>query len=281
MRKFVIFSDLDATLLDESTYSYKEALDVIELLKNSGYPLIFCTSKTAAETFEIVKKLNLKDGFSVENGGATFIGRKYESFIKRKHRAFETVGEFFKIEHGIRIERLIEVFSEAKEKANLNASSIFELGIEEFKKATNLKGYSAELAFRREYDLPFVIEDKDSSKLKAFIEFIHRKKLKITKGGRFYHLTGNHTKGDSVRVFLEIFWEVLGDFYTIALGDSENDFEMLSFADYPVVIPSKSLKHNRYLTEKLKNPILSSESGSQGWRKMILSIVKEKGGEDG
>ncbi|MCG7852909.1 MAG: HAD hydrolase family protein, partial [Methanosarcinaceae archaeon] len=47
--KYVVFTDLDGTLIDHDTYSYKAARPALAALKKQGIPLIFCTSKTRAE----------------------------------------------------------------------------------------------------------------------------------------------------------------------------------------------------------------------------------------
>ena len=59
MRK-LIFTDLDGTLLDYKTYSYKKASKALSLIKKDKIPLIFCTSKTKAEIEYYGKELNNK-----------------------------------------------------------------------------------------------------------------------------------------------------------------------------------------------------------------------------
>ena len=49
---FVVFSDLDGTLLDHSTYSWKAAAPALAALRDRGIPLILASSKTSAEIAE-------------------------------------------------------------------------------------------------------------------------------------------------------------------------------------------------------------------------------------
>jgi len=44
---YVIFTDLDGTLLDDN-YSYKDALLVLRVLNKRKIPLVFCSAKTKA-----------------------------------------------------------------------------------------------------------------------------------------------------------------------------------------------------------------------------------------
>ena len=53
--KYIVFTDLDGTLIDHNTYSYESAIISLNLLKEHNIPLIFCTSKTRTE-IEIYEK---------------------------------------------------------------------------------------------------------------------------------------------------------------------------------------------------------------------------------
>ena len=61
--RFLVFTDLDATLLDHKNYSWQPAAQAINYLEANGHPLILCSSKTLAEMVE-EKKINgtLSDG---------------------------------------------------------------------------------------------------------------------------------------------------------------------------------------------------------------------------
>ncbi|MFQ5696467.1 MAG: mannosyl-3-phosphoglycerate phosphatase, partial [Terriglobia bacterium] len=49
MPRLIVFTDLDATLLDHQTYSWAAAEPALRRLRLLGIPLVFCTSKTRAE----------------------------------------------------------------------------------------------------------------------------------------------------------------------------------------------------------------------------------------
>ncbi len=281
MIKFVIFSDLDSTLLDDKNYSYTHAEKTIELLKKYNIPLIFCTSKTFYETIEIVKKLGLSEGFSVENGGATYINNKYEKILKELDIKYDKkIEDYLAVIFGKTIKELSEEFLLLKEKFSFNAQSIFEMGKQKFKEITNLKDEELDKAFLREFDLPFVTE-KEIKMNDGLKKYLSQRGLRIFKGGKFYHLTGDHSKGDSVILFKKIYERIFGDFKIIALGDSQNDLEMLLLSDYPVIMPAKKGVYSKSLTEKLKNPILSNKESSKGWSEMIMRILIKEGGIDG
>ncbi len=68
LMKAIIFTDLDASLLHEETFSCAEIIDVLNTLLADGVLIIPNTSKTEVETRNVLKSLNLKTPFIVENG---------------------------------------------------------------------------------------------------------------------------------------------------------------------------------------------------------------------
>ena len=74
--KTIIFTDLDGTLLDHTTYSFEAAVPMLDFIKRNKIPLIIVTSKTKDEVLRIQKLLALKEPFIVENGAGIFIPSK-------------------------------------------------------------------------------------------------------------------------------------------------------------------------------------------------------------
>ena len=69
---FLVFSDLDGTLLDHNTYGWKEAVPALELCRTRGVPVILASSKTRAEMDVLRRRLSLSAPFISENGGGIF-----------------------------------------------------------------------------------------------------------------------------------------------------------------------------------------------------------------
>ena len=68
MKRPVIYTDLDGSLLDHYTYEATAALPLLRQLEQLGTPVIPCTSKTAAELVPLCKTLQLSGPFIAENG---------------------------------------------------------------------------------------------------------------------------------------------------------------------------------------------------------------------
>lgn len=73
MPNFIVYTDLDGSLLDSTTYSYEAATPALTVLRKLGVPLVLVSSKTRAEMEPLRQRLAHHDPFIVENGGAVFI----------------------------------------------------------------------------------------------------------------------------------------------------------------------------------------------------------------
>ena len=63
--RWIVFTDMDGTLLDHDTYSYEQAKDALLMLKEKNIPLIVCTSKTRAEIVDFRKKIGITSEFLI------------------------------------------------------------------------------------------------------------------------------------------------------------------------------------------------------------------------
>ncbi|HKQ32701.1 MAG TPA: HAD hydrolase family protein, partial [Thermodesulfobacteriota bacterium] len=78
-RRFVVYTDLDGTLLDHHTYSFDKAVPALRLLESEGVPLIINSSKTRPEIERYRSLLGNTHPFVTENGGGIFIPENYFS----------------------------------------------------------------------------------------------------------------------------------------------------------------------------------------------------------
>lgn len=264
--QYLVFTDLDGTLLDHETYSFEPALPALKVLKERNIPLIICTSKTRAEIEQVRTEFHTSHPFISENGGAIFIPKNYFSsmfpFTKEE-------SNYFIIELGTPYSRLREVFHQLK---NLNPGKIKGFGDFSPKKVAELCGFSlqkANLAKEREYDEPFILEnDTDINKIQQIAKDSN---LHITRGGRFYHLMGNNDKGKALLFLKNIYKEKSKHLRSIALGDSLNDLPMLEVVDYPILVQKPDGSYDPSV--KLNNLILASGKGPSGWNKAVFKLL--------
>jgi len=225
--RYIIFTDLDGTLIDEE-YSYRDAEDALSIIKKREIPLILCTSKTRAEIEIYRNEIGINDPFISENGGAIFIPENYFENLNFDKR----IDQYCVIELGIPYTRLRGAIERIR-KSGYKIKGFGDMSVKEISTITNLGIREAELSKKREYDEPFIIQNGDEREV---LRIIREFKLMVTKGGRFYHLTGNNDKGKAVRILTDVFRKNGFDGETIGLGDSENDFPMLRNVDIPILI---------------------------------------------
>ena len=258
--KKIIFTDLDGTLLDSHTYSYEKANNALKLLKKKEIPLIFCTSKTHAEIEFWREKVGNYDPFISENGGGIFIPRNYFSFKFLFDREYKN---YFLIKLGTNYNQLVEVINLLKEKYEI--LSFYNMSAEEIAEDADLELTQAKLSKNREFDLPFKILNK--SQEKDILNEIERHGLNYTIGGRYYHLLGDNNKGEAVKILSDLYRRKYGDIRTIAIGDSENDFQMLDSVNDGFLVKKKngSYASNKYSKEM--------GIGPEGWNNVIQKEV--------
>jgi mannosyl-3-phosphoglycerate phosphatase len=254
---YIVFTDLDGTLLDHYTYSYEGAKTCLEYIKSHNIPLVFVTSKTRVEVEKLIKEISYDISFSVENGAAVFFYNNY----KKCNKVF-----------GRPIDEIINFYNSIKERFGL--VNIYEIDEKELSKIVNLPLDKIKYLKMREYSLPFLI--KEGKLFDHLKETVQNAGFKLLKGGRFYHFVGkDQDKGVAVRHIRSILGR---NRKAIGLGDSENDYDLLKNVDIPIIIR----KYNNTYDEKLStisNAVKTEQIGPLGWCEAFEKILA--GGEDG
>lgn len=264
-KPFIVFTDLDATLLDHSTYSYAPAQPMLDLLMKEEIPLVFVTSKTEPEVKILQEEMGVCAPFIVENGGAIFIPRCSKDFYNGPKDA-----EYEIIILGKAYEQCVDLLNTLSDDFPLRGFS--HMSQEEVAGLTGLDALEAAMAKKRHCSEPFLLEDPDS--LSSLREAVAPHGFTVTKGGRFYHLISDEqNKGIAVHSLLERMHKITGvTYHSIALGDSENDFSMLRSVDVPVLIPKAD---GTYASLKLPNLIKAPFSGPKGWNSVLKELLHE------
>jgi len=268
MKQILIFTDLDGTLIDHDTYDFKEAQPALDQLRSRSIPVIICSSKTRAEIEVYRRRMGLSDPFIVENGGAVFVpGRAFDlrdvNFVEK--------GPYHVMELGVPYTDLCTVWREIKKK-NFRMKGFSEMTIEEIAACTGLPLEEASLAARREYSEPFMFSDT-SDQFRLLESLLQKKGLRITPGGRFYHMIGRNDKGTAVQVLRKLYANTYPDkrIWTAGLGDSANDIPMFRHVDMPIVIRKKTGEWEHI--QGIEPIIYSDKAGPRGWAEMIHAIL--------
>ena len=267
LKKPIIFTDLDGTLLEHNNYKFDKAKPALELVKEKKIPLIICTSKTRAEIEDYRKKLKNKHPFISENGGAIFIPKNYFKDFNFKYS--KKIKGYYVIEIGTPYEKLISVLKQIEKKTNSDIIGFHEMSLKDLVKDSGLSNTEAKLAMKREYDEPFKLIEPLNEKKKVF-NLIKKHKLNYTEGGRYYHLHGNNDKGKALKILKKIYER----FYktkinSIALGDSQNDAPMLKMADTSFLVQKPNKSYERISSNKIRK---IKGIGPIGWNIAITQL---------
>jgi len=265
-KMFVIFSDLDGTLLDHASYSFEPALPALEALKESGIPLVLCSSKTRFEIESLRKKLANEHPFIIENGGGIYLPKKY---FRRMLEDMKEDPEYWIIPLGIPYSEIRNVLERIRSGVYERIRGFGDLAAEEVALLCDFSLEDAQRAKQREYDEPFFLEDK--GRIGEIEDAAGRSNLRILRGSRFFHLMGNTDKGKAVNRLKKLFAEEYGSLTTIGLGDSPNDKEMLEAVDHPILLKKPDGTHDSI--NSMANLIHARSIGPQGWNEAVMDIL--------
>ena len=266
----LIFTDLDGTLLDHRSYRWDKAERALDICRNHDIPVIMVSSKTRAELELLRREIGLKFPFISENGGGIFFPKDQ---ISRLPAGTVLEGDVWKLSLGVPYNLLVKGLGEIK-KEGLNLHGFSDMTPEEISHLTGLVPEDARRAAAREFDEPFIVDQKDDVDIDLLIALAEKKGFRISRGGRFYHLHGKIDKGEAVKKIISWYGKLHDDLFTIALGDSPNDFPMLRQVDQPVLI--RSQEEFPGIEKDFPGLIITSLPGPEGWNSAIQDILDRK-----
>lgn len=269
MNQWIIFTDLDGSLLDHDNYRYDEAKPVLSNLKRDHIPVIFTTSKTRVEVLEFKKEMKNQHPFIVENGAAILIPNDY--FPEMPEGCIEQ-DDYWVYELSLAREHWLEILESIKPSMPAHFNHFSNMSIKEICQATSLSAQQAELANAREYSEPIQWLGSETDK-QVFIEKLESLGGSVLQGGRFLNLSGDHCKGKAMAWLLKQVrhYSIPSNLNTLALGDSQNDVSMLELSDYACLIRSPS--HPPPKLSRKTSYLISEYFGPKGWAQGVNKII--------
>jgi mannosyl-3-phosphoglycerate phosphatase len=268
----IVFTDLDGTLLDFSTFSYEESSEAVDMLLRKNIPIVFCSAKTSAEQEEYRRLLRICDPFIVENGGAIFIPRGYFPFPIAPSK---TIGDYLILEMGTPYAKVREMLKRVEQNTGCSIRGFGDMTAREIAKDSGLNLKFARLAKQREYDETFNIEGAEG-RIGEVLREIEREGFSWTYGGKYYNAMGaGNDKGKATKLLAELFRRKLGKVEITGIGDSINDLPMLAEVDMPILVqkPGGSWEEMNLLNLHRIDGI-----GPRGWTRAVKKlIIKDSG----
>jgi len=271
-RNWVIFTDLDGTLLDHATYRWAAARTAMVALRRSAVPLVIVTSKTCAEVRPILRSLRRREPFVVENGGAIYLPEGYFPF--RVPGAAGAWRGWLRVALGTSRRRLVAALGRAARRAGVRVRSFSQMSTSEVAERAGMTLPEARCARQREFDEPFVVMDGADSAWERLRNEIRRQGLQQTRGSRFFHVLGQSDKGTAVHKLLGWYRRARGaNVPAVGLGDSPNDIPMLRAVDVPILVARPGGRYDEETLAAVARVRRAGGVGPRGWNRAVLRLL--------
>lgn len=247
----IVVTDLDGTLLDAATYDWEPAREALDALRARRVPVVFCTSKTRAETEYWQAVTGVNDPFIFESGGGISVGGRT-------------------LELGVPYDALLVRFRRLKELANGAIVGFSDMTDEDLSRDSGVSPEQAAMARRREFDEPFRFLRDETELLSVVKTSAEAWGLRVTRGGRYWHLHGPTDKGLALKRLLAHDPRPR----SVGLGDSAQDLPMLLEVDVPVAIARPDGTHDPDLVAGIPTLRRTREPGPAGWSLAILEWLR-------
>lgn len=274
--RFVVFTDLDGTLLDHHTYSYAPAKPALERLRRNDVPLILSSSKTMAEILDLRDRLGNVHPLIAENGSVWGLPEKYFTQSSRGIGSSQKSVRIWPRLMGPSYDRVVDLLHSLRSEYGYQFEGFADWDTERVMQETGLSRAESALARQRCGSEPIDWQDSDERR-EEFCKHLETAHLRTIRGGRFTHILGSQAdKASAMQHLLQHYAQTNAadddsQWRTIAAGDSPNDLAMLESANIAVVIPAASGKILD--AQKRDSTLFAREPGPVGWNAAINEIL--------
>lgn len=266
---YLIFTDLDGTLLNGEDYHYDEAIPVLTALRQQQIPVIPVTSKTRSEVEVLRQTIAPNDPFIVENGSAVFVAPADERFAIAPTK---TLGNFQLMQLGCTYTEARTGLCQLSEALGHDLQGFGDLSRKKIMQLTGLSAEEADRAKAREFTEPFLtLKTIPPEEVEAAANTLG---FQVVVGDRFSHLIGTQAgKGKAVQQIVQAFQSAHPDtpITTLGLGNSPNDRAMLEAVDVPVIIPGRTGPHPGLTMYDWK---VAPFPGAKGWASIVQALLE-------
>lgn len=254
---FLVFTDLDGTLLDHNNYSHTAAQEALDRLATLDIPVILNSSKTPDELDYIARDLHITFPRIAENGSVISYPETGEQQV-----------------FGTTYATICEVLNKLRVEHGYCFEGFHDWPTERISDLTGLSLEAAARAGKRFASEPLLWND-DEALLANFREHLSIAKLSLKRGGRFWHVMGNADKVDAMLHLKRDYEERSEKKLVIALGDGPNDRDMLAEADIAVIINNPQGAAVALPENTKQRQIYTDLAGPEGWNVAINTLLNE------
>lgn len=260
----LILTDLDGTLIDHHTYSAEPARPALDASATAGVPVVLCSSKTRAEMHALASRLGLAPApLIAENGSVVWWPPRWPA-AAGAHASGDGDGSIAVL--GAPAAHLLRVLPRLGGVISRRLLPLSLMSTDEVVARTGLTADVARLAAAREYSQPFVVEG-DEVPLAVLQAAARQLGVRVTQGGRFFHLIGQTDKGAAARVVRDTCAPANR---ALGLGDAPNDLPLLQAVDVAVIVPQPDRGCHPELLGALPGARHAPCPGPAGWNAAVL-----------
>ena len=267
----IVFTDLDGTLLDVHTYAVGPAREMLALLALQRIPVVFCSSKTAAEQRPLRRELGLEHTpFIVENGAAVLVPDSAGLAVTDWPRVPGHPDERRRV-LGQSADRVRAGLARATARTGQPVAGYADLTVRHIADLTGLDEPSAAHARQRDFS-ETLIDPGSPAQWSALEAALSAEGLICRHGGRFRTVTGSETdKGRAARLVAGLFSVALGQtVVTAGIGDSANDEGLLTAVDHPYLVARGA---QSWAELDVPGLVRTSAPGPLGWTEAIRHLL--------
>ncbi len=256
--RYVLFSDVDGTMLDAETYRWEEALPGIECARKHGVPIVLNTSKTEQEVLALGNELDIHAPFAIENGGAVYVPPGM--FDDGKAEGLLPFGAAYP--------KILEALDGLA--SSFRFQGISEMSEQEVEVACGLPPGAVAASRNRQFSEPLIWRDAPE-RLEPFSQQLQEHGLILKRGDRFVHVMGKTDKRVAVECLMPRYRHRHPDVRSVALGNGPNDLGMMAITDIAVLINNPGGRNIQY--PQARTP---AGTGPTAWSRAVQALLEDE-----
>lgn len=262
----LVVTDLAGTLLDRNTGSSAAARPALRRLAELGIPVVFSSSKTAAEILHLRQQLGNVHPFVSENGADLYLPQVTGSDDFAIHR------------FGMPRNHILHELAGISEQREYDYLAFSTMSQEQLGQVSGLARNILHLLMQRLYTEPLLWRDSTAA-LQEFEAALQQRGLRVQgmqtlRAGRLLQVNLPVNKATPLPA-LRAWYRQQGwaEPCILALGDGGNDVPMLEAADIAACIRS-----GQRPALAVRNPrlICSRAEGPEGWCEVVLQVLAQR-----
>jgi mannosyl-3-phosphoglycerate phosphatase family protein len=266
----LVFSDLDATLLDPRRHSNVDEVtrEALARVVRERVPIVLSSMRTRAEVEAIQQELGITHPFICENGAAVFIPNGYFGFDIPHAR---DIAGYKAVEFGRPYTEVVRRLHHAAGRLGVEIVGFGDMSVEDVAVDCGLPLLQARLAKLREYTEPFRIR-REGADVNRLVNALRAAGLTCSNRGRYYH-AGTVRCDLGAQLLCGWYRRAFGHMMTVVFGDHVSTAPLLRQADVPLIVDDHSDATARLLIEVPTARVTTADSVS-AWADVIADLAE-------